>query len=161
MAISVPLINGVYYAYADIEFAIGPGIYVGLKSINYGNKLQRQFVRGTNREPIGQTSGQYEPTLDFEIYLPQLDYLLSQLGDGYMQVSIPAITVNYGTDPETLPLDVIQDIIQGVRIMDIEASQSEGLDALTRKVTCMPQRILLSGFSAVTLPLPNNPLIVG
>ncbi len=161
MAVPVPLVNGTYFAYADIEFQIGAGIYLGLKSINYGNKLQRQFVRGTNREPLGQTSGQYEPTADFEIYLPQLQFLLQQLGPGYMQVSIPAITVSYGTDPETLPIGVTTDIIQNARIVDIEASQSEGLDALVRKVTLMPQRILLNGQSAVTVPLGGKPFVVG
>ena len=161
MATPVPLVNGAYYSYADIEFQIGAGIYLGLKSINYGHKLQRQFVRGTNREPLGMTSGQYEPTGDFEIYLPQLQYLIDQLGPGYMQVSIPAITVSYGTDPETLPLGLTTDVMQNVRITDIEASQSEGLDALSRKVTIMYQRLLLGGVPAVLVPLPGNPLIVG
>lgn len=159
-AVPTPLLNGVYYAYADIEFQIGTGIYLGLKSINYGIKLQRQYVRGTNRNPLGQTSGQLDMTADFEIYLPQLQFLLQQLGPNYMQVAIPAITVSYGSDPESLPLGIVTDTIVAARIVDIEASQSDGLDALVRKVTLMPQNILLNGQTATT-PLGGAPFVVG
>lgn len=158
--VPTPLVNGVYYSYADIEFQIGTGIYLGLKSINYEIKLQRQYVRGTNRNPLGQTSGQLDMTADFEIYLPQLQFLLQQLGPNYMQVSIPAIVVNYGSDPETLPLGIVTDTIQSARIIDIGASQSEGLDALVRKVSLLPQNILLNGQTATT-PLGGKPFVVG
>jgi hypothetical protein len=163
MTVSVPQVNGVYYSYADIEVNIGPGpnIFLGLKSINYGHKLGRQYVRGTNREPLGQTSGQYEPTAEFELYRPQFNFLLTQLGPGYMQVSIPAINISYGTDPESLPLGVVTDTIQNARIIDVEENPTDGLDAVVVKVTLMPQRILFNGIAAVTVPLPGNPFVVG
>ncbi len=168
MSVPVPAVNGVYYAYADIETNIGPGpsIYIGFKSINYSHGLGRQYVRGTNREPIGQTSGQYEPTADFEMYLPQWKALIAQLGQGFMQFSFPFINISYGVDPESLPLGIVTDTIQNSRISKVERSFSDGLDALTVKVTLMPQRVLegLTGggsIAAVTVPLPGNPFIVG
>ncbi len=168
MTVPIPLVNGVAYAYADIEMNIGPGpsIYAGFKSINYDHKLGRQFVRGTNREPLGQTSGQYEPSAEFEMYLGSWKVLLGQIGQGFMQFSIPFINISHGTDPESLPLGIVTDVIQNARITDVSRAYSDGLDALVVKVTLMPQRILegLTGggaVTAVTVPLPGNPFIVG
>lgn len=159
--IPVPLINGAYYSYSDIEINVGPGIIVGVKSINYGNKIGRAFVRGTNREPIGMTSGQYETMGDFELYLPQAKALLNLLGDGYMQKTMPSINVSYGGDPETAPLGITTDNLQAVRIIDVSAAQSEGIEALSRKFVIMYQRLLLDGLLAVNVPLPGNPFIIG
>lgn len=159
--IPVPLINGAYYSYSDIEINVGPGIIVGVKSVNYGNKLGRAWVRGTNREPIGMTSGQYETTGDFELYLPQAKALLNLLGPGYLQKTIPSVNISYGGDLETAPLGITTDEMQAVRIIEVGAAQSEGIDALSRKFTIMFQRLLLDGLVAVNVPLPGNPFIIG
>lgn len=141
------LINGDYPSFADITFATEGAVCPALKSINYGNKLGRAYVRGTNREALGMTSGQYEPTGDFEMYLPQLDSLLGFLGQAYGGVAF-TITCSYAIAFGP----TITDTLIGCRITDIEASQSEGIDALSRKVTVMYQRLLLNG-KAMVLPL--------
>ena len=154
-AISTPLINGVYWAYADIIFRAGPGQFLGCASINYTHRLARQYVRGTSRLPLGQTSGQYECTGDFELFLPQADtfrsFLVAQGGGllGYMQVGF-TITVSYAAAPEGAPLATLTDVIQGARITDDEASQSEGLDALKRKFTFMAMLLIPNGSPAVS-----------
>lgn len=159
MAVPVPLVNGIYYSYADIELSIFAGLYVGSKSINYGHKLQRQYVRGSNPEPIGVTRGQYEPTADIELYRPQANYLIATLGiaaaalggaggNGYMEVPF-TITVSF----ISAILGVVTDTIQQCYITAEDISNSEGLDAATVKFTLMPQRILRNGSAAVLIPL--------
>lgn len=156
--VDTPLVNGTYYAYADIVARAGSAQFLGFASINYTHKLARQYVRGTHREPLGMTSGQYECTGDFELYLPQADafrtFLLAQgTGGGYMQVSI-TFTISYSTIGEGgAPLPTITDVIQAARITSDEASQSEGLDALKRKFEFMAQRLIPGGSPAVLPPL--------
>lgn len=155
--VDTPLINGVYWAYADIIARCGSAQFLGFASINYTHKLARQYVRGTHREPLGMTSGQYEATGDFELYLPQADafrsFLIAQgTGQGYMQVSF-TFTVSYAAAPEGAPLPTLTDVLQGVRITSDEASQSEGLDALKRKFEFMAQRMIPNGNPAVLPPL--------
>jgi hypothetical protein len=157
-AVDTPLINGVYWAFADIIFRAGPGQFYGCQSINYTDKLARQYVRGTHREPLGMTSGQYEATGDFEMYLPQADAFMSFLMAqgvglaGYGQVAF-TVTVSYQAAPEGATLPTITDVIQAARITEVEAAQSEGLDALKRKFTFMAQRIIRNGNTLVAPPL--------
>lgn len=153
-AIDVPNVNGVYWAFADITAMCGPGQFYGFKSINYTDKLARNYVRGTNRMPLGFTSGQYEAGGDFELYLPQADafiqFLLAQgVGRGYMQVPFQFV-VSYAAAPEGAPLPAITDELTGCVITDVEASQSEGLDALVRKFTFMSLSLTRGGAFGVT-----------
>lgn len=150
MALTVPLINGDYYSFADIEFRPAGNLTLGVASINYGHKLQRQYVRGTHRMPLGMTSGQYEPTCDFEMYRPQADLLRTTLGPGYMQVPF-SITVTYGITTPVLP--TVTDVLVGVRIVEESYSNSEGLDPIKVKFTCFLQKLTLNGTDAVLVPL--------
>jgi hypothetical protein len=157
-AVDTPLVNGVYWAYADIIARAGASQFYGFASINYTHKLARQYVRGTHREPLGMTSGQYEATGDFELYLPQADafrsFLITEGGGllGYAQVSF-TFTVSYAAAPEGAPLPTLTDVLQGCRITEDEASQSEGLDALKRKFSFMAQRLIPNGNPMVLPPL--------
>jgi hypothetical protein len=62
-------------------------------------------------------------------------------------------TISYAAAPEGAALPTITDVIQGMRITELEASQSEGLDALKRKFTFMAQRIIRNGNAMVLPPL--------
>lgn len=163
LPIPIPLINGDFYSYADIEVSIVGltvpvplGIYAGIKSINYGHKLGRAYVRGTNREPLGMSSGQYEPSADFEMFTPQANLFMAALGPGYMQVPF-SVVVNY----TTTQLGIVSDSIVGAYITEVSKSNSESVDATTVKFTLMPQRILLNGLFAVTVPIGGIPGFVG
>jgi len=79
-----PQINGNYYSFANIEFRVNGLFILGIKSINYGNKVGSTFVRGTNQMPLGTTQGQYEPKCDIEILRPQFNLFLAAAGNGYM-----------------------------------------------------------------------------
>ena len=78
-----PQINGNYYSFANIEFRVNGLFILGIKSINYGNKVGSTFVRGTNQMPLGTTQGQYEPKCDIEILRPQFNLFLAALLDSY------------------------------------------------------------------------------
>jgi len=144
----LPLINGDFYSYADIQFRPGGNLTVGIPSINYSQKLARQYVRGTHRMPLGMTSGQYEPTLDFEMWKPEADSFILALGPGYMQQVFSA-TVSYGNTA----LPTVTDTLIGIRIVEESYSNSEGLDAIKVKYTCFLQQILRNGLPVVIVPL--------
>lgn len=158
MATTLPLVNGNYYSYANIEFRVGGLLIVGCKSINYGHKVGSQFVRGTNVMPLGKTKGQYEPHADVELYRPQYDTLVSALtnaaaGAGYMSVQFN-VTCTYGNLSDNAGLPTVTDSINYCTIIDDDASNSESLDASVRKLTLMPLQILMNGNPAVnTLPV--------
>lgn len=156
MGLGFPLINSDYYSFSDVEFRFNGLFFVGIKSINYSDTLERNNVYGSARKPLGQSSGHYSAKGDVEFYKPAFDLLvttISALGlafGGWRQISF-TVTVSYGTPGLSLP--VTTDLITGVRLTDCEASQSEGSDALTRKLTMFPQEIQWNGVPSVVEPL--------
>ena len=153
--VNVPLINGVYYAYADIIAKTSAGgQFYGFASINYTDKLERAYVRGTHRMPLGMSSGQYECTGDFELYLPQADsfrqFLALQGGGtvGYMQVAF-TFNVSYAAAPELAPLPAITDTIVGAVITSVENSMTEGVDAIKNKFTFQAMQLIRNGVNGV------------
>lgn len=134
-----PLINGDYFAFADIELRANGLLFAGVKSINYKAALNRQFVRGTSSIPLGRTRGNYEASGDIELYLNAANFLITSLGPTWMQVPIQ-ISVSYGPNVGMIQ-PVITDLLNGVYLTSIEASQSQGEDALTRKFELSVQEI--------------------
>ena len=126
-----PLINGQYFSYADMSLVFDALYIVGLKSLNYKDTLGRNFVRGTSAIPLGLTTGNYEASGDMELYLNSS--ALITMFPGWRDIPHVA-TVSYG--PNVIaPLPFMVDIIAGIYLIDAEASQSQGEDALTRKFT--------------------------
>ena len=158
MATTLPLVNGNYYSYANIEFRVGSILIVGCKSINYGHKVGSQFVRGTNQMPLGTTLGQYEPHADVELYRPQYDTLISALtaqsgGRGYFTVRFN-VTVTYGNFLDNGGLPTVTDSINYAQIIDDDASNTESLDASVRKLVLLPLQILMNKNPGInTLPV--------
>lgn len=149
-----PQINGNYYSFANIEFRVNGLFILGIKSINYGNKVGSTFVRGTNQMPLGTTQGQYEPKCDIEILRPQFNLFLAAAGNGYMAVNY-TITVTYGNPLDNGLLPTVTDLIVGAKITDVDLSNSEGVEASSVKVTFLPLQILLNGVAAVANGLPQ------
>jgi hypothetical protein len=159
-----PLINGMYFSWADVEatttiVASGqPFTFVGVKAINYKASLSKQKVRGTASVSIGLTKGKYEATGDVEFYLPQANLLISTLGPGWMQSPI-TFQVSYvssgplGAPGSGLPQTVITDTIPPCFLTEMDASQSEGDEPLTRKFTLtIPGQILFNGIPSIVEP---------
>ncbi len=155
-----PLINGMYFSWADIEgtftLSTGPSLpFVGFKAINYKDSLSKQFVRGNAMAPLGLTKGKYEATGDVELWLPQANLLISQMGPDWKNVPI-TFSVSYvasgplGVPGTGLPQSVITDLLPNVFLVEMDASQSEGDEGLARKFTLkIPGQIYWNGIPSV------------
>jgi hypothetical protein len=151
-----PLVNGMYFSWADVETTIVTATgqvlpMVGYKAINYKDSLSKQLVRGTASVAIGLTKGKYEASGDIEMWLPQANLLITTMGPGWKQVPI-SFQVSYlssgplGAPGTGLPQSVITDTIPGCFLTEIDASQSESDEGLSRKFTLkIPGQILWNG----------------
>jgi hypothetical protein len=136
-----PNILGAYYSYSNIELNVNGLQFAGVKTINYKDNLGRVKVRGTAMQPLGLTQGRYEANGDCEMYLDAFNLLINTLGPGWRQVPVFA-TITYGPNVG-LAIPFIIDEIPGFYIGEVDASQSEGEEALTRKFTMhIPGQIL-------------------
>ncbi len=124
---------GAYYSFSNIELSVDGLVFAGVKAINYKDTLGRQFVRGTAMQPLGMTQGRYEAHGDIEFYLDGFALLVTSLGPGFRQRPLTA-TITYGPNP-AMPLPFIIDVIPAFFLGEIDASQGESEDALTRKMT--------------------------
>lgn len=154
-----PTVNGQYFSWSDIEAtALAPGVFlplIGWKAINYKSALSKQKVRGNASVSLGTTKGKYEANGDVELYLPQANLLISSLGPGWMQIPI-SFQISYvssgplGVPAPGLPQPVITDTIPFCYLADMDASQSESDEPLTRKFTLtIPGQIMHNGLPDV------------
>lgn len=133
---------GAFYSYSNIELSVNGLIFAGVKAINYKDNLGRQFVRGTAMQPLGMTQGRYEAHGDIELYLNAFLQLVTTVGPGWRQTPITA-TITYGPNLAMAPLPFVVDVIPSFWLGEVDASQSESEDALTRKFTMhIPGQIL-------------------
>lgn len=141
-----PLINGDYYSYADIQLRFNGLTFVGVKAINYKDNLGRAKVRGTASVPLGLTRGNYEASGDVEMYLSAWAVIMQTFGAVGAIRQIPfSVSITYGPNIG-LPIPLVTDIIPAFYLGELDAPQSEGEDALTRKMTMhIPGQILWSG----------------
>lgn len=149
-----PLVNGVYYSYSNIELHIGVAgelQIAGVKTINYKDNLGRVKVRGTAMQPLGLTQGRYEANGDIELYLDAFMLLVSTLGPGWRLQPVQAV-VTYGPNP-LLSIPFVTDVIPGFYLGEVDASQSEGEEPLSRKFTMhIPGQILWGGVPSIIEP---------
>ena len=142
MALSI--VNGNAYAFCNIELST-PLPIAGIKSINYKDNLTRQMVRGTASVPIGLTRGKYEASGDIEFYLAAAQ--LAVFNSPGWRMLQTAMTVSYGPNDNGL---MCVDIIPVAFYGELEASQSEGDEPLTRKCSLIiPNQILWDGMPSV------------
>jgi hypothetical protein len=148
-----PLINGVFFSYSNIELHIGLAgelQIAGVKTINYKDNLGRVKVRGTAMQPLGLTQGRYEANGDLELYLDAFMLMTTTLGPGWRQVPVTAV-LTYGPNP-LMPIPFVTDVIQ-FYIGEVDASQSEGEEPLSRKFTMhIPGQILRNGIPSILEP---------
>jgi hypothetical protein len=160
-------VNGQYYAFGDIETRItGLGtpltaaLFTGITSINYNDKLGRAYVRGTQRMPLGASSGQYEAGGDIEFHKPSADLVIQLLGPNWRQIGL-TFTVSYSSvGPLGLPgLPVSTDVINQAFLTDLDAPNADGVESLKRKFTLFIvggiqwAGVATSGFVELKFPL--------
>lgn len=154
--IAYPLINGTRHDFTSIELKVAGQIFVGFKSINYKRTRTRTMVMGNSPDPIAKTEGTNAYSCDFEMYLAEWKLLKSILkklaasqsgvvsgvspGSGYGDVLFQ-IVVTYGSSA----FDTTTDVINGCSADEVEASQAQGPDPLSRKVTVNPLKVIEDG----------------
>jgi hypothetical protein len=149
-----PQVNGDYYSFANLEIRMDGQFYLGFKSANYGIKVGAAYVRGTNQYPLGWSQGQVEPHLDIELYKPQWGTFLLIAGPGYLGRSY-AITISYGNPFDNGDLITVTDEMPNSKLVSVEATNTEGIDATAMKLTFMPLDLLYNGIPALLNGLPQ------
>jgi len=124
MAISYPLINGLYFDWSSVEINIDGDVVVGIKEITYSDTTEPGEVRGTAPNLIGRTRGEYKVEGSFTMYKPQAQELIAKFGDGWME-KVFVINVSYADDGQ----DTITDVLTGCRIKKFEDSPKAGNEA--------------------------------
>lgn len=151
--IQYPLVNGVRHSYSSIELTLNGQIYKGFKSINYDRVRGRSMARGNSPDPLGKTRGDNEYSADCELFLAEFNLLISKLGAGYGD-KLFTVTVTYSENG----FDTIEDVLLGCSVDSSTASQGQGPDALSRKVTLNPVKIKFSGLDDLGSPLTGVPV---
>lgn len=147
-----PLINGQRHAWSSAIIKLDNVPVLALKSLNYNDNLEPSAVRGTHPQPLGFTQGEYTAESDGEGILQEINNLLKQLGNGFGE-TVFDVVASYSARQ----LDTIVDSFQ-VRIKKIEASQSQGPDALTRKLTFQVMGVIKwDGLTMLSNPLAGSP----
>lgn len=131
MAIQYPTINGNIYSYASIRITINNQRYIGVTSINYGDKVSPAKVRGAAQAPLGETAGDLEGTCDFEMLEPDARGMMADIGSPLTGTRFD-IAIEYAEDG----LDTYVDTIRSVRIIEATKSQSQGTEGLKIKFAC-------------------------
>ena len=141
-------INGNAHSHASVTIFIGddPTPYTGVKSINYTHKLEPGEFRGTSAQITRRTLGEYSASGDIEMRLDEAQSLITDMGDGWMNIPLN-ITISR-VEPN---LDTLIDELIGVRFTESGTNSSEGKDATVRKFT---MHIIVIKENGV-LPLPN------
>lgn len=152
--ITYPDVNGFRHSFSSIEAKIGnPGVvYQGFKSINYETSIAPVKVWGFHPDPIGETRGVADYKGDIEVYLAEWTKILASLGAGAFtkrfNISVSYLENGYDSHIDTLI---------GARFVNDAASNSQGGDPLTRKLTLSVMKILINGVDILDIPLTGNP----
>jgi hypothetical protein len=141
-----PLINGIFYDFAQVTITVEGEVYQGVTEISYKNSLKPGKVRGTHAQARARTTGQYEPEASLKLHKDTANLVRAALGAGYMTKTF-GISVSYAAEGA----DIITDEILNTRISEDSDSHSEGTDGLTEDWTLDPWRIIRNGLDA----LPN------
>jgi hypothetical protein len=85
--------------------------------------------------------------LELEFLVAEWDDIRATLGNGYMTVTIPAITITYadtasGLAPRT-------DVFERCAITKEQPSLSQGTDPVKVKITFQPDEMVLNGVRAI------------
>lgn len=153
--IAYPLLNGVRHGFASIELKMAGQIFIGFKSLNYLRTRGRAMVKGNHPDPIAKTRGENEYSADVEIYLAEWNLfqaLLQAQGAGYGDQFF-SVLATYGENG----FDTITDEIIGCTMDSTESSNSQGPDALVRKVDLKPLKIKFNGLDDLAVPLVGVP----
>lgn len=120
-----PLVNGVRYSFASIEFDVAGKVILGMKEIAYTETQEPGEIRGTSSQLLGRTAGDYGVESSCTMYREEWDDLLDTLGEGYLR-TVFDINVTYADEGAPTKTDKLV----GCRIKSVEQSNSQGTEGL-------------------------------
>ncbi len=124
-----PQINGVRYSWSSVIVNIGNQQFLGCKSVNFNEGVDPAKIHGTGQNIIGTTAGMYDADGDCEFYQQEADYIVSALGNGWMNRKL-IVQVQYADDGQPTTNKILP-----VRFIKRTQGGSESADALTSKFT--------------------------
>ncbi len=130
------LINDIEYSWADIRVKVKGKELVAFKGIKYGDKVTRERVYGARRHAIKRTRGKVEvDDCSITMFESEARELLDILGDGWVDVPVDEIVVQYGGEGQTTHTDVLEQVL----FEGLEGGGEEGTSAFEREVpfSCM------------------------
>jgi hypothetical protein len=136
-------VNCVPYDWGCLEAGVSGIVLPGLRSIEYGNSVEDEYVKGAGREPLDYTDGQLEPK-EVKLTVLESDYraLIGGLGPGYMFKRFP-ISVSYGYTGQPMIVDQLYEC----RIKDDAHSHSHGASGLEVSLTLRTRKCIMAGVS--------------
>jgi hypothetical protein len=163
-----PLINGYRWDFSALTFTASGAPLPGILDIDYAEELKKGeiYANGTPQK-LGETVGQYKPSLSFTILALELENLLTAIcaingtpGSGYMLARFDVrVAKQDGSGLNLGPLYV--DLCRGVSINKISSSFKTGQDALAHKIECSNFYLLRNGQSALTVNPANQFMTLG
>lgn len=142
-------INGLQISWASVKLKIDGVAYSGITSVEYadGRETALTYGMGRHHAPRGQTSGKYTPDpFTINCYTSTAKAIRADLaakaapGRGIGSVSVPIILQYIEPDDAVVTVEALD-----ARLVKNEASNEEGPDGLTEKLTFQPMRIKRDG----------------
>jgi hypothetical protein len=143
-----PLVNGKRYDFSSITLQLPNGKMLGFKEVTYSVKLEPGEVRGAHPQILGRTRGNYTAEGSLTVFRQEADEIRTALGDGYMEKEFD-ITVTYGEDGQP----TVTDILKACRIVNDDASRSQGQDPLEEKLDLSILSVRKNGKHALKKPI--------
>lgn len=153
LPLQYPSTTGARPSFGHIELNIAGFKFVGFKKIDYSRTRSREMIYGAHPDPLGKSLGQNEYKASCELYLPEFNLFIQQLG-------LQGIPLGYGDTFFTVAVTynatgfgVVTDTLYGCSFDSTDAANSQGTSALTRTFELNPLKIEFSGIDDLTNPL--------
>lgn len=118
------MINGKSFDWQDIKIDTPWGIDIAIKAISYSSSVPSEavFSRGNTPRAYGQGNLEQEASMDLDHteFLKLSVYAATQ--GGFSRIAPFPVTVRYANDDQLPQVD----ILDGVKLTDIEADSSQG-----------------------------------
>lgn len=147
--VASPLINGRRYSFASLEIAAQIGatateLFTDVDDISYSESLEVEFKRGTSRQPIGWTAGNYTPgDASMQMGKSTFTKMVTDIGPGWLGINL-LMLVSYADIGEIVTVDTLI-----ARIVGAEDSHAYGPGALVTVVKMLPFTILRNGIPSM------------
>jgi hypothetical protein len=141
-------VNGVQISWSSVKLKIGGTPYTGITAVEYADGVEKSYAYGMGRHhaPRGITRGKYTPEpFVLTAWASTAKAIREDLnakasGRGISNVPVAIVLQYVEKDDAVITIEALD-----ARLTKNEASNEEGPDALSEKLTFMPMRIKRNG----------------